>query len=45
MENIPHALKFFLSPNFSPFGLELQSPANAIKTIVGKREGTKFIYL
>lgn len=43
MENIPHALKFFLSPNFSPFELELQYPVNAIKTIAGQGEGTKFI--
>lgn len=35
MENIPHAVKFFLTPNFSLFELELQSSAKALKTTEG----------
>lgn len=30
MENIPHALKMFLSPNFYTLELELQYSANAL---------------
>lgn len=37
MENIPHALKMFLSPNFYAVELKLQYSANALKTAQEER--------